>query len=237
MSSGTSFATANGIRLALILATLLPRVAQAVSPSALPHAGTPMKEEKTSTAPVTHDRPGTTAVRSPASLTRQTPLGEAVDLLRNSTTPPLKIIVLWKPLGEAGIYRDTPIGIDGSAGLSASQYVEFLVLSLSAGASARLGYIVDKDVITIATTDALPAPKHVTRVYDISDLVAPPARYSLSSMGFTGGYGNPVVPPGGPVGNPGYGSYGASSPSTNLSRPARSTSGRTGQSTRSYRGR
>lgn len=202
------------------------------------HGNTPVQkqEAKPRTTPPVH-QPESPARRSPASLTPQTPLGEAVDLLRNSTTPPLKILVLWKPLGEAGIYRDTPIGIDGSAGLCATQYLEFLVLSLSAGASARLGYTVDKDVITIATTDALPAPKQVTRVYDIHDLVAPPARYSLASMGFTVGYGSPVMPPGGPVGNPGYGSYRVSSPSTDLSRPARSTSGRTGPNARSYRSR
>jgi hypothetical protein len=72
--------------------------------------------------------------------------------------------------------------------------------SLSAGASARLGYVVDKGVITISTTDALPTPKPVTRVYDISDLVAPPARYSLSSMGFSMGYGGLTAPFGGSYG-------------------------------------
>ena len=213
------------------LTALLPAAAHAANSSM------PAKRQEARPPTVTPvNQPKPPATRSLASLTPQTPLGEAVDLVRNSTTPPLKIIVLWKPLGEAGIYRDTPIGIDGIAGLSAKQYVEFLVLSLSAGASARLGYIVDQSVITIATTDALPVPKRVTRVYDIGDLVAPPARYSLSSMGFTMGYGSPVVTPGGPVGYPGYGSSGTNL-GINLSPPANSTSRRTGQSLRSYRSR
>ncbi len=228
MPSRTPRGAANGVTMALILATLLPvaapaadRDAPAQKPEAKSSAANPLKPP---------------AARRLASLTPQTPLSEAVDVLRNSTTPPLKIIVLWKPLGEAGIYRDTPIGIDGGAGLSANQYLEALVLSLSAGASTRLGYLVDKGVITLATTDALPAPKPVTRVYEISDLVAPPARYSLSSRGLSMGYGSPVGLAGGPVAYGNYASNGAN-PGIHPSNPASSVYPRTGQTSRPYRSR
>jgi len=120
------------------------------------------------------------------------PFSEAIDILRNATRPPLNIVVLWRDLADgAGIYRDTPIGIDGVSGLRIRQYLDLLVLSLSAGASAKLDWIVHGGVVTIGTVDALPKPKNVTRVYDISDLVAPPAQYSLPMMGFggMGGYG------------------------------------------------
>jgi len=55
--------------------------------------------------------------------------------------PPLNISVLWREIGDnAGIYRDTPIGIDDVEGLRIGQYLD-LPLSLSAGASARLGSV------------------------------------------------------------------------------------------------
>ncbi len=215
----------------MVVIVLLPVALHAAS-----RAAPAQRQEARPQTATPANQPKPPATRRPVSLTPQTPLGEALDLLRHSTTPPLKIIVLWKPLGEAGIYRDTPIGIDGISGLRVKQYLELLVLSLSAGASTRVGYTVDKGVITISTTDALPVPKQIARVYDISDLVAPPARYSLSSVGLPLGYGNPVVPPGGFGGSPSYGVSGVS-PGTNLSRPAGSTAPGTGPSPRPYRSR
>ena len=205
-NSRIRFATVRNAFLALGVAVLLSSVARAAEPKARAPAATPAKKEKAKTpAPLPPSQPKPAPVRSPASFTPQTPFSEAIDILRNSTTPPLTIIVLWRQLADgAGVYRETPIGIDGASGLRAGQWLDLLMLSLSAGASAKLGYVVDKGVITISTTDALPAPKPVTRIYDISDLVAPPARYSLSSMGFGMGYGGPTAPFGGYAG----GSYG-----------------------------
>jgi hypothetical protein len=140
------------------------------------------------------------------------PLGEAIDILRNCTAPPLNIIVLWRSLDSAGVYRDTPIGIDGLPGLRVRQYLDMLALSLSAGASDKIGYAVHGGVITIGTTTALPAPRFETRVYDIRDLTAPPANYSLPSMGFGGlGYGGMRGPAGNYAGGSGVG-YGVSTP-------------------------
>jgi len=121
---------------------------------------------------------------NPASFTPEMPFGEAIDILRRSTRPPLNIVVLWREIGDnAGVYRDTPIGIDGVKGLRLGQYLDLLLLSVSAGASARLGYTVEKGMVVIGTTDTLPV-KRVTRVYDVSDLVAEPARYFFPMMGF-----------------------------------------------------
>lgn len=165
--------------------------------------------------------------RRPVSFTRQTPLSEAIGILRDSTTPPLKILVLWRPLNSAGVYADTPVGVDGVAGLRAGQVLDLLVLSLSAGASTKIGYVVDRGVITISTTDVLPAPKPVARLYDVSDLVAPPARYSLPSMGVNMGYGGPMTPLGGYRGNLGAGPV----------NPTGGTLTSTRQITRTYRSR
>ena len=202
---------------------LLSVGAQAATPNA------PAEKEKAQTPTA---RPPTNTqkppdVHRPASFTRQTPLSQAVDSLRNSTTPPLSIVVLWKPIGDnAGIYSDTPIGIDGISGLRVGQVLDLLVLSLSAGAPAKIGYTIDHGVITISTTDTLPAPKLVTRVYDIRDLIAPPGRYSPATMGFGMGYGGPTPLVAGYPGNPGSG---IASPTI----PSRTT----GQIARSYRGR
>lgn len=153
--------------------------------------------------------------RTPAAFTPQMPLGEAIDILRNCTTPPLNIVVLWRSLDNAGVYRDTPIGVDGLPGLRVRQYLDMLVLSLSTGAPDKIGYVVHGGVITIGTTSALPTPKLETRVYDIRDLTAPPANYSLSTMGFGGMYGNQMMGPAGSYGGglgTGYGMGSSSMP-------------------------
>lgn len=139
-------------------------------------------------------RPAMPAKRTPASFTPEMPFSEAVDILRNCTTPPLNIVVLWREIGEnAGIYSETPIGISGVSGVAVRQSLELLLLSLSGGAAAKLGYTVHGGVITIGTVDSLPAPKKMTAVYDISDLVAEPARYIFSPFGFGGMYGGPMM--------------------------------------------
>jgi hypothetical protein len=123
------------------------------------------------------------------------PLGEAIDILRNSTTPPLNIIVYWKNLREsAEIDRDTSIGFDGVRGLGLRQSLEILLNSLSATSPARIGYAVDHGVIVIATADALPVRRETTRIYDVSDLVMPPARWTFSPMLYTMLY-NPLRRP------------------------------------------
>lgn len=145
--------------------------------------------------------------RTPAAFTPQMPLSEAIDILRNCTTPRLNIVVLWRSLDGAGVYRDTPIGIDGLPGLRVRQYLDMLVLSLSAGVSDRIAYAVQGGIITIGTTTALPAPRLETRVYDIRDLTAPPANYRLPSMGFGGlGYGGMMGLAGNYAGGSGAGS-------------------------------
>ncbi len=218
------FAAVRNVILALSLAAQLSSVARAANPKARSPADTPAQKEKAKApAPLPPSHPKPVAARSMASLTPQTPFSEAIDILRNSTTPPLTIIVLWKQVADgAGVYRETPIGLDGMAGLRAGQCLDLLMLSLSAGASAKLGYVVDKGAITISTTNALPAPKPVTRVYDVSDLLAAPARYSLSSMGFGLGYGGPASPFGGSAGNSFYGANNVI-PSNPLGIPSRAT--------------
>ncbi|OHB66411.1 MAG: hypothetical protein A2Y76_06710 [Planctomycetes bacterium RBG_13_60_9] len=198
------------------LVAILSATVYTADRNALPDSNSPAAKQtvKAQAAPTPASKPRQPAVRSPASFTRQMPFSEAIDILRNATKPPLNVVVLWNQIGSnAGVYRETPIGIDGVAGLRVGQYLDLLMVSLSAGASARLGYTVNQGVITISTTDALPAPKQVARVYDISDLVAPPARYFTAPIGFGGmGFGGPMMAPfGGYAGGFGAG-YGLGAP-------------------------
>ena len=64
----------------------------------------------------------------------------------------------------------------GVGGLRLRQYLEILLNALSATSLARIDYVVDRGVIVIATEDALPKSRHVTRVYDVTELLAPPSR-------------------------------------------------------------
>ncbi len=142
----------------------------------------------------------------PSRFSQNMPFGEAIDILRYSTSPPLNIVVLWRDLAEkAAIDKTTPIGMDGISGIPLGKHLELLLLSVSAGSNAKLGYVVDKGVIIIATTESLPK-KVSTRVYDITDLVAEPANYGwrnmMGPMGFMGG----------PFANMGYGGYGGGMP-------------------------
>ncbi len=163
--------------------------------------------------------PARPSLPSPAAFTPDMPFSRAIEILRNSTQPPLSIVVLWREIEEnAGIDRNTPIGIDGLQGLRLRQCIEVLLTSMSATALVRIGYVVQNGVVTIATVDSLPRPKPVTRVYDISDLVAPPSlgigfRTMPGMMpGMMAGFGGMPYGGGGLGAGtyaPGYGGYGS----------------------------
>jgi hypothetical protein len=108
-------------------------------------------------------RRGNTARRSlynladPSAFKRDMPFSEAIDILRNSTSPKLNIVVLWKDLEEnADVYPETPIGIDGVTGVSLNRHLKSLIDGVSGGALERLGYVFDEGVIVISTLGNLP---------------------------------------------------------------------------------
>ena len=144
----------------------------------------------------------------PSSFTPDMSFDEAINILRNSTVPKLNIAVLWKDLEEnADIYRDTPIGIDGVSKVPLRTHLKLLLMSVSAGGTEKLGYVIDDGVIIIATQSSLPK-KMKTRVYDITDLVSAPANFRLMpGLGMPFGYGQ--MPYGGtvPYGGTGYSRY------------------------------
>ncbi|MHC4640956.1 MAG: hypothetical protein ACYS32_04875 [Planctomycetota bacterium] len=118
-----------------------------------------------------------------SSLTLNTTLSEAIELLRNSTQPPLKIVVMWRDLSDnANIDQDTTIQMDGVSRIKLHTGLDILLIAVSSH-FAKLGYIVKDGIIIVATKDSLPV-KMSTRVYDVSYLLAAPARF-----GFRQGFG------------------------------------------------
>ena len=146
---------------------------------------------------------------NPSTFTPEMPFSEAIDILRNSTKPPLNIVVLWKDLeNNADIYRDTPIGMDGVSKVPLRTHLKLLLMSVSGSGVEKLRYVVEDGVIIIATQGSLPKKK-VARIYDITDLVAAPANYRfMPGLGMPFGYGG--MPFGGmmPSGGMGYGRQG-----------------------------
>ena len=182
------------------------------------------KKNPVKTTPVKTANPAS----NPSSFKPDMPLREAIDILRNSTVPPLNIVVMWKDLDEnADITRDTPIGMDGVSGVPLKTHLRLLLMSLSSGSTAQLGYIVDGNVIIIGTKDSLPK-KMVTRVYDISDLVAPPSMAGMMpgmGMGIGMGMNMSMMPYGNMMygnnmyGNSPYGATGTMTPYGNTGYP------------------
>ena len=142
--------------------------------------------EKSRRGPVARMSPANLA--DPSTFKRDMPLSEAVDILRNSTSPRLNIVVLWKDLEEnADIYPETPIGIDGVTGVSLSRHLKSLIEGVSGGSPEGLGYVVDDGVVVISTLGSMPE-RMVTRVYDITDLVGQPSQGGMMG-GMMGGMG------------------------------------------------
>lgn len=113
-----------------------------------------------------------------SGLTPDTAFGEAIQILRNSTKPPLNIVVLWRDLREnAFIDASTPIQIEGISGIPLRYGLEILLRSVSSRRTP-VGYIVKNGVIIIGTSQSLPT-RRVTRVYDITDLIAGQPSFSF----------------------------------------------------------
>lgn len=115
-----------------------------------------------------------------SQFTPEMSFGEAIDIIKNSVDPPLKIFVSWRDLYDnADIDRTTPINMDALPSVSLNTALELLLKSV-AGGFAKLGYTIDNGVIKIATAEEL-GSKLETLVYDISDLIGRPADFYAQS--------------------------------------------------------
>jgi hypothetical protein len=108
-----------------------------------------------------------------SGITIGTPFGQVIEILRNSTHPPLNIVVFWNDLRDnALIDRQTPVGAEPISGVSLRKNLEILLASLP----TKLDYTISDGVIVIATEKILPK-KMQRRTYDITDLSSKPADY------------------------------------------------------------
>lgn len=112
-----------------------------------------------------------------SALTPETQLSEAFDILRNSVSPPLSIVVKWNDLADnAFIEQVTPINMEGLPAVSLRKGLELLLESVSGGL-AELAYNVEEGVIVVGTRSQLKV-QMVTEVYDITDQLLPKVNVS-----------------------------------------------------------
>lgn len=131
-----------------------------------------------------------------SELNQDMPLGEAIELLRESVDPPLRIFVNWRDLYDnADIDSTTPIDMDPISAIKLGSALRLLLEAVSGG-FAELDYGVENGVITIATQESLPS-ELITLVYDVTDLVQSPAEYRVQVSGGAGGGGGGVSDIGG----------------------------------------
>ena len=126
-----------------------------------------------------------------SNVTVETPFREAIDILRNSTEPPLQIVVMWRDLEDnADVYEHTPAGINGMSGIKVGTALNLVLQSVSAQSFTRIDYIVREGIIVIGTEATIGKRKMVTRVYDVSYLTSPAVGYGpvYPSLGM-GGFG------------------------------------------------
>ncbi|MCK4886087.1 MAG: hypothetical protein KAS96_01800 [Planctomycetes bacterium] len=119
-----------------------------------------------------------------SELTPDTSFSAAIEILKKSVDPALKIVVMWGDLlDNADIEPTTPINMDAVEAIPVSAALDLLLRSVSGG-FAELGYSVENGIITIATVYSLPS-KLETLVYDITDLLGRRADYRTQAP--TGG--------------------------------------------------
>jgi type II secretory pathway component GspD/PulD (secretin) len=117
-----------------------------------------------------------------SQLTPETPFGEAIEMLKNSVDPSLKMFVIWRDLSDnADIDQTTPIHMDPISAIPLKNALELLLEAVSGG-FANINYVVEGGVIKIATAESLP-PVMETLVYDITDLIGRPADFYAQTGG------------------------------------------------------
>lgn len=117
-----------------------------------------------------------------SQLTPEMPFSEAIEILKNSVDPPLRIFVNWRDLYDnADIDQTTPINMDPISAIPLRRALELLLEAVSGG-FVDINFIVRDGVITIATAASLPSEME-TLVYDITDLIGRPADFYAETGG------------------------------------------------------
>jgi len=116
-----------------------------------------------------------------SDFTSTMPFSQAIELLKNSVEPPLKVWVLWGDLYDnADIDQNTEINMDPISAVPLGTALGHLLKSVSGGL-AELDYAVKDGVITIATAESLPSEMEV-QIYDVAELVGAAADFAYEMM-------------------------------------------------------
>ncbi len=110
------------------------------------------------------------------TVSEQTPFIDALDELKSSDGGKLNLTVFWRDLERAGIDKDTPVQVGPIEAVPLKTALK-LLLNAVAGEDGVLDYRVLDGVIVIATRPTLAKFGPETRIYDITDLSAPPGEY------------------------------------------------------------
>jgi type II secretory pathway component GspD/PulD (secretin) len=117
-----------------------------------------------------------------SQLTPEMSFGEAIEALKNSVNPPLRMFVNWRDLYDnADVDQTTPINMDALTSVPLRKALVLLLEAVSGG-FADINFIVEGGVITIATAESLPSEME-TLVYDITDLIGRPADFYSQTGG------------------------------------------------------
>ncbi|HEG44494.1 MAG TPA: hypothetical protein ENH94_10650, partial [Phycisphaerales bacterium] len=117
-------------------------------------------------------------------------LADAIDILVNSSEPPLTVVVLWGDLDEnAFIGQEEPIKMSGQSLSAVRLRTGFeRLLQAVGGGLAELDFAIEDGIITIATKESLPT-RYETRIIDGSELFGAPANFQGGGFGGGGGRG------------------------------------------------
>ena len=117
-----------------------------------------------------------------SQLTPEMPFSEAIEVLKNSVDPPLRMFVNWRDLYDnADIDQTTPINMDPISAVPLRRALELLLEAVSGG-FVDINFVIRGGVITIATAASLPSEME-TLVYDVTDLIGRPAEFYAETGG------------------------------------------------------
>lgn len=125
-----------------------------------------------------------------SSLTPETTLSEAIDIIRRSVEPQLPIVVIWNDLNaNAMIGQDSPIGVKGIRQIRVLDMLRTIAQSLSAISTSRVVVVPQQEVITISS-EAMANSRYQGMVYPVTDIISTPAAYGQTdnSQQTTGTY-------------------------------------------------
>jgi hypothetical protein len=110
------------------------------------------------------------------TLSEQAPFSEALAELRDSAGGKLNLTVFWRDLERVGVDRNTPVQVGPIEAMPLKTALK-LLLNAVAGEEGILDWRVLDGVIVIATKPTLAKFGPETRIYDVTDLTAPPSEY------------------------------------------------------------